>query len=237
MDVNTGEHYAIYSDKKCQSHPNYIRPGDTGNCYKQFKVMLCDLVSIHNSLPPVECHKEQDNSKTNSTISCKSVHAATSFPMQTHHRQVWASSIQPWTANADAHTRRTKSGTAESCGSRKCCLQQGCCVWMIDSTGTTQHNVLWRSSTCAEEPTHPRSHQASTHPWDRWQVPTICRTTQIGPTWTPLGHMGHAVCPLKRARLHGNNSWGQSFAPAIERERYEHCTSCIYNNQWLQTQQ
>ena len=60
MDVNTGEHYAIYSDRiqKMQSHPNYIRPGDTGNCYKQSKVMLCDLVSIHHSLPPVECHKE-----------------------------------------------------------------------------------------------------------------------------------------------------------------------------------
>ena len=60
MDVNTDEHYAIYSDKiqKCQSHPNYIWPGDTGNYYKQFKVMPCDLVSIHHSLPPVERHKE-----------------------------------------------------------------------------------------------------------------------------------------------------------------------------------
>ena len=60
MDVNISEHYAITVTeyKRCQSHPNYIRPGHTGNCYKQSKVMLCDLVSIHHSLPPVECHKE-----------------------------------------------------------------------------------------------------------------------------------------------------------------------------------
>ena len=35
-----------------------------------------------------------------------------------------------------------KPGTAESCGSHECCLQQGRCVQTIDSTGTTQRNVL-----------------------------------------------------------------------------------------------
>ena len=60
MDVNTGEHYAVYSDRiqKMSVTPKLYWPGDTGNYYKQFKVMPCDLVSIHHSLPPVECHKE-----------------------------------------------------------------------------------------------------------------------------------------------------------------------------------
>ena len=60
MDVNTGEHYAVYSDRiqNMSVTPKLIQPGDTGNCCTQSKVMLYDLVSIHRSLPPVECHKE-----------------------------------------------------------------------------------------------------------------------------------------------------------------------------------
>ena len=59
MDVNMGEHYAVYSERiQKMSHPNYIWPGDTGNCCTQYRMMLYDLVSIHHSLPPVECHKE-----------------------------------------------------------------------------------------------------------------------------------------------------------------------------------
>ena len=50
--------FIVTEYKRCQSHPNSIQPGDTGNCYKQFKVMPCNLVSIHHSLPPVEYHKE-----------------------------------------------------------------------------------------------------------------------------------------------------------------------------------
>ena len=59
MDVNTGEHYAIYSDKiqKCQLHPNCIWPGDTDNCCTPSRVTLSDLVSIHHSIQLVECHK------------------------------------------------------------------------------------------------------------------------------------------------------------------------------------
>ena len=51
MDVNTGDHYAVY--KRCRLHPSSIQPGDTGNCYKQFKMMPYDLVSTHHSLQPV----------------------------------------------------------------------------------------------------------------------------------------------------------------------------------------
>ena len=60
MDVNTGEHYAIYSDRiqKMSVTPKLYLAWDTGNCYKQSKVMPCNLVSTHHSFPPVECHKE-----------------------------------------------------------------------------------------------------------------------------------------------------------------------------------
>ena len=44
-----------------------------------------------------------------------------------------------------------KSGTAESCGSHKCCLQQGRCVRTIDSKGTTQHNVVGFAQPTAED--------------------------------------------------------------------------------------
>ena len=56
--------FIVTEYKRCQSHPNSIQPGDTGNCYKQFKVMLCNLVSIHHSPRPVEypkaCRQHQD---------------------------------------------------------------------------------------------------------------------------------------------------------------------------------
>ena len=60
MDVNTGEHYAIYSDRiqKMSVTPKLYLAWNTDNCYEQFKVMPCDLVSIHHNLPPVEYHKE-----------------------------------------------------------------------------------------------------------------------------------------------------------------------------------
>ena len=61
MDVNTGEHYAFTVTKyrKCQLHPNCIRPGDTDNCCTPYRVMLSDLVSICHSLQLVECHKRR----------------------------------------------------------------------------------------------------------------------------------------------------------------------------------
>ena len=61
MDVNTGEHYAVYSDKiqkKCQSHPNCTQLGDTDNCCTSSRVTLSNFVSIHHSLQLVECHKK-----------------------------------------------------------------------------------------------------------------------------------------------------------------------------------
>ena len=60
MVVNTGEHYAIYSDRiqKMSVTPKLYSAWDTGNCCTQSKVMLYYLVSIHCSFPPVECHKE-----------------------------------------------------------------------------------------------------------------------------------------------------------------------------------
>ena len=59
MDVNTGEHYAVYSDKiqKMSVTPKLYSAWDTGNCCTQSRVMLYDLVSTHHSLPLVECHK------------------------------------------------------------------------------------------------------------------------------------------------------------------------------------
>ena len=59
IDVNTGHHYAVYNDriKRCRFHPSFIQPGDTGNCYKQFKMMPYNLVSTHHSLRPVKYPK------------------------------------------------------------------------------------------------------------------------------------------------------------------------------------
>ena len=57
MDVNTGEHYAVYSDRiqKMSVTPKlYLAWG-----YRQLlHTIQGDLVSIHCSLPPVECDKE-----------------------------------------------------------------------------------------------------------------------------------------------------------------------------------
>ena len=87
IDVNTGNHYAIYSDRiqKMSISPKFYSAWDTGNCYKQFKMIWCQLTTASNqwSIP-----KHTDNIKAGSTISCGSVHAATSFPMQTHHCQI-----------------------------------------------------------------------------------------------------------------------------------------------------
>ena len=60
MDVNTGEHYAVYSDKiqKMSVTPNCTQRGDTDNCYTSSRVMLSNLVSIHLSLQLVESHKQ-----------------------------------------------------------------------------------------------------------------------------------------------------------------------------------
>ena len=55
MDVNTGEHYAIYSDRiqKMSVTPKLYSAWG----YRQL-LHTIQLVSIHCSLPPVECHKE-----------------------------------------------------------------------------------------------------------------------------------------------------------------------------------
>ena len=49
--------FIVTGYKRCRFHPSFIQPGDTGNCYKQFKMMLYDLVSTHHSLRPVEYPK------------------------------------------------------------------------------------------------------------------------------------------------------------------------------------
>ena len=56
IDVNTGDHYVVYYDwiEKMSILPKIIQPGDTGNCYKQFKMIPYDLVSTHHSLQPVK---------------------------------------------------------------------------------------------------------------------------------------------------------------------------------------
>ena len=56
MDVNTGEHYAVYSDK-IQKMSVTSQLGDTGNCCTPSRVTLSDLVSIHRNLRLVESHK------------------------------------------------------------------------------------------------------------------------------------------------------------------------------------
>ena len=58
MDVNTGEHYAVYSDK-IQKMSVTPKLGDTDNCCTPSRVMLSDLVSIHCSLRLVKCHKKR----------------------------------------------------------------------------------------------------------------------------------------------------------------------------------
>ena len=50
--------FTVTEYRRCQSHTNYIWPGDTGNCCTPYRMMLYNLVSIHHSLPPMECHKE-----------------------------------------------------------------------------------------------------------------------------------------------------------------------------------
>ena len=54
MDVNTGEHYAVYSDRIQKMS---VTPKLYLACCTQSRVMLYDLASIHHSLPLVECHK------------------------------------------------------------------------------------------------------------------------------------------------------------------------------------
>ena len=49
--------FIVTEYKRCQFHPSFIQPGDTGNCYKQFKMMPYDLVLTHHSLRTVEYPK------------------------------------------------------------------------------------------------------------------------------------------------------------------------------------
>ena len=49
--------FIVTEYKRCRFHPSSIQPRDTGNCYKQFKMMPYDLVSTHHSLRPVEYPK------------------------------------------------------------------------------------------------------------------------------------------------------------------------------------
>ena len=48
--------FTVTKYRKCQLHPNCIRPGDTDNCCTPYRVTLFNLVSIHHSLQLVECH-------------------------------------------------------------------------------------------------------------------------------------------------------------------------------------
>ena len=59
IDVNTGHHYALYNDRieKMSISPKLYSAWDTGNCYKQFKMMPYGLVSTHCSLRPVKYPK------------------------------------------------------------------------------------------------------------------------------------------------------------------------------------
>ena len=61
MDVNTGEHYAVYSDKiqKMSVTPKLYSAWGYRNCYTSSRVTLPDLVSIHHNLQLVEHHQRQ----------------------------------------------------------------------------------------------------------------------------------------------------------------------------------
>ena len=94
IDVNTGDHYAIYSDKiqKMSILPKLFQPGDTGNCYKQFKMMPYNLVSTHHSLQPVGYPKayRQHQGRLNhflwlSTHSHQFPHADPPLSNMSHH--------------------------------------------------------------------------------------------------------------------------------------------------------
>ena len=90
MDVNTGEHYAIYSDKihKMSITPKLYSPWEYRQLLHTIQSNALWFVSIHPSLQLVERHKSADDSRVNSTIPCRSLHATTSLSMQTHHHQV-----------------------------------------------------------------------------------------------------------------------------------------------------
>ena len=60
MDVNTGEHYAVYSDKiqKMSVTPKLYSPWGYRQLLHTIQIDVSDLVSIHRSLQLVECHKK-----------------------------------------------------------------------------------------------------------------------------------------------------------------------------------
>ena len=83
MDVNAGEHYAIYSDRiqKMSVSPKLYSAWG----YRQLlQTIQNDAVRFGVNLP----QPSTSNVSQSFTISCDSIHAATSFPMQTHHCQV-----------------------------------------------------------------------------------------------------------------------------------------------------
>ena len=89
MDVNTGEHYAIYSDRiqKMSVTPKlYLAWG-----YRQLlQTIQSDALQfgVNSPQPSTSGVSQRVQPTSSSTISCDSVHAATSFPVQTHHCQV-----------------------------------------------------------------------------------------------------------------------------------------------------
>ena len=96
MDVNTGEHYAVYSDKiqKMSVTPKLYSPLG----YRQLlHTIQSDALrfGVNSPQPSTSVTKSADNSRANSTIPCKSLHATTSLSVQTHHHQVRVPSIQP----------------------------------------------------------------------------------------------------------------------------------------------
>ena len=56
VDVKSGHHYAVYHNriKRCPSYRSYMQHGHTGNCFRQFTMMLCILVLIHLNQPQAD---------------------------------------------------------------------------------------------------------------------------------------------------------------------------------------
>ena len=91
MDVNTGEHYAVYSDKiqKMSVTPKLYSPWG----YRQLlHTIQSDALRFGVNSPQPSTsgvsQKRADDSRANSTIPCKSLHATTSLSVQTHDHQV-----------------------------------------------------------------------------------------------------------------------------------------------------
>ena len=91
MDVNTGEHYAVYSDRiqKMSVSPKLYSAWR----YSQLlQTIQNDAIQFGvNSPQPLTSGVSQSIQPTSRQVPptfCDSIHAATSFPMQTHHCQV-----------------------------------------------------------------------------------------------------------------------------------------------------